>query len=192
VKPKGLYRSVDADGQLGWSGLPLGRETLSLDFEGTGTLVYAKDYAPRLCQVSFEGRLAFVWDAEEHREVIARTVEEAALIIVHNGSYDLNVLDHCYGIPLELTWPKAVDTQEMARILYPTESEALKDLARRDLGAEVDSDKALREEFKRLRLHPIGTGYARIPLDNEVFVRYAGLDAIYTFLLWKIWKGRFE
>ena len=115
---------------------------------------------------------------------------DAELIIVHNRSYDLVVFDHLYEIPLEFTWPKSADTQDMARLLYPTDSAVLNDLARKFIPGAQDSDKELKAEFKALKLTPIRTGYARIPLDNEIYIRYGGLDAIYTFKLWQIWRER--
>ena len=181
---------VDRKGNIDTAALPTFRNNMSIDYEATGTDIYARDFAPRLCQVSFDGYYAYVLNAERHHSFIVELVNAVERIIVHNGSYDLVVLDRHYDIPLELTWPKTADTQEMARLLYPTESEALKDLARKDLDVEVDSDKALREEFKRLKLRPLAAGYALVPLDNEVYVRYAGLDAIYTFRLWEIWNAR--
>jgi DNA polymerase-1 len=172
--------------------LPPCAGAMALDFEASGRLVYAADFVPRMCQITFDGCLAYLIPADDKR-LIRHVVGCAETLIVHNGSYDLAVLDRCYGVPLEATWPKAVDTQEMARILYPTASEALKDLMREHLGLEItDSDKALRAEFARLKLRPIETGYARIPLDNEIFQMYAGLDPIGTFRLWQVWRDRVD
>jgi DNA polymerase I-like protein with 3'-5' exonuclease and polymerase domains len=184
------YVIVTESGDIGIAPLPIDRSVMSMDFEATGFLIYAAGFESRLFQVSFDGRIAYIFNAQKDREIIKMLVRCAEKLIVHNSSYDLAVLDHCFGVTLEETWAKTDDTQEMGRILYPTFSEKLKDLARKDLDVEVDSDKALREEFKRLKLKPIAQGYALIPLDNEVFVRYAGLDAIYTFKLWKLWTPR--
>lgn len=183
---------VSKDGKIDAGKLPDNRETMALDFEGTTTEVYSEDFAARLCQVSFDGEYAFVFNAETQRKYYTELIRTAKELIVHNGSYDLLVCDEHLGIPIEETWPKTVDTQEMGRILYPTSSEALKDLARQDLNVEVDSDKELRAEFKRLKLKPIAMGYRLIPLDNEVFVKYAGLDAIYTWQLREKWRNKFK
>jgi DNA polymerase-1 len=184
---------VSETGEIDTAPLPYVHDGfMSLDFEATGTLVYAKDFQPRLCQVSFDGRYAFIFNAQVHDEFITNLVDTAKQIIVHGASYDLAVLDHCFGVPLEMTWPKTVCTQEMARLLYPTESAKLKDLARKELDVEVDHDKELRAEFARLKLRPIARGYELIPLDNEVYIKYAGLDAIDTFKLWMLWKDRFD
>jgi DNA polymerase-1 len=183
---------VNADGEIGTGMLPWKYDAMALDFEATGTLVYAKDFQARLCQVSFDGEYAYVFNAQIHQEWIKALVQGAPKLIVHGASYDLAVLDHCYGIPLEFTWPKTVCTQEMGRLLYPTESAKLKDLARKELDVEADSDKELRAEFKRLKLRPIGNGYATIPLDNPIYIKYSGLDAIYTFQLWMKWTDRFS
>jgi DNA polymerase-1 len=185
---------VSKTGAIDTGTLPDNWGTWALDFEATGPLVYAKDFQPRLCQVSCDGKHAFIFNAQlpRHISYIRFLVKHATQLIVHGASYDLPVLAHCFGIPLEVTWPKTACTMEMARLLYPTESAALKELARKELDAEVDSDKELRAEFKRLKLRPIANGYATVPLDNEVFLKYAGLDAIYTFNLWMKWEERFE
>jgi DNA polymerase I len=172
--------------------LPPMTEAMALDFEATGPLVYARGFAPRLCQVSFDGDTAFVLNAVEHRDLIISLVRTAPKLIVHNASYDLVVLERHYGIPLEESWPKTDDTLDMARLLYPTESGKLKDHMRLHAGFETDSDKALRAEFTRLKLRPIAKGYETIPLDNGVFLRYAGLDPIGTYRLWRQWREQIE
>ena len=184
------YVTVTEDGELGAATmLPPVTGAMALDFEASGRLVYSRDFVPRMCQVTYNGSLAYLIPAD-NAEIIRHLVMTAPKIIVHNGSYDLAVLDKCYDVPLEVTWPKAEDTQDMARILYPTASEKLKDLMRDHLGMLTDSDKALRDEFRLLKLHPIETGYARIPLDNDVFMMYAGLDPIGTYKLWQLWRGQ--
>lgn len=184
--------AVRADGTVARSiGLPPLNSPASLDFETTGRQVYSTGFAPRLCQISLDGEVATCIDARRH-DLIRHIVRTVPQLIVHNASYDLAILDRYFDIPLEETWSRTTDTQELSRLLYPTESEKLKDNARRFLDADVDSDKALREEFKALKLRPIETGYAEIPLTNETFLRYAGLDALYTWRLWRLWRERVD
>jgi DNA polymerase I-like protein with 3'-5' exonuclease and polymerase domains len=104
-----------------------------------------------------------------------------------------------FGIELD---DKAIDVHVMARLLNPDERKRndLKTLSKQFIHDDlVNAEIALHAEFKRLAPvnHRVGKkllswGYTNIPLDNPLYLEYAGLDAMDVRALLDILSKRFR
>lgn len=161
------------------------RPVLGLDTETTGLDIYARHFATRLVQVG-DKKTAWVIPAR-HKSIIQEIILTAPLLAMHNAPHDLHTIDRHFGIPLEETHPKTVDTMLLAHILDPRSSEdgqhvghGLKALAAAHVDPEAEAgQKALKAVFKA-RGWTIDEGWNLIEEDNEDYVRYSGLDPIET------------
>src|SRR5262249_3719901 len=94
----------------------------------------------------------------------------------------------CHSVGM---WMSTTDTKILSHLVDPRGKEeggtghSLADLAEHYLG-ESKLDTPLKDRFKQLKLTPYSTGYARIPWNDPVYVRYAGVDAILTARLYTV------
>lgn len=160
---------------------------VGFDTESSGVDIYAPGWFTRLAQFG-NATEAHVLAYEHHREAIVRAIHEARQLIVHNGDHDYHVMRVAYGIPLWTMMGKTIDTLMVSRLFDPMgytvrqgakiiPTHKLKDRIRMLLDGDFDLDKGLKERFRKLKLK-VAEGYAKIPLDDEIYVRYAGLDPI--------------
>lgn len=169
------------------------RNILALDVETTGLDIYGGDFRLRLAQIS-DGREAWVLRCDtEARDIVEYAAWVTPGLIVHNAPYDLAVIDHMLGVPMEHTFPNTVDTQILSRIVDPLGDPArqggklmprhgLKHLARKHVDPDLDTDRALSDRLRSLKLPPKSAGgFAQIDSLDPVYVTYAGLDAIVTY-----------
>lgn len=168
------------------------------DTEGTGTEVYDPDWRMRLVQFGnqYEGH---VLQVGPHDDIIRELVNRANALAAHKADFDAHSLNRALGIPLVDIYPKLFCTMNMSRIIDPMgytvkgqkgkiiPKHDLKNRIRQLIDGEFDLDKALADEFARLKLRG-GRGWRDIPSDNLVYWLYAGLDPVlavraYRFLL---------
>lgn len=162
---------------------------LGFDTETTGLDIYAAGHRLRTVQFgSFELGEAWVlpveWGgpfAEAARTTLAHPHRE---FTAHNAPYDAQVVDRHLGVRLEDLMPRIRDTRIHAHLLDPrAKSEGGLGLRLKDLAAVYvdpsapDTEDGLTAEFRRLGLTK-DTGYARVPLENETYLLYAGLDTL--------------
>lgn len=168
--------------------LSRGDKVLGLDTETTGLDVYTPGFQTRLVQFG-NAREAWVLQADLFADAIRRALRQPRGFVVHNAAFDLLVLDRTLGVRIEELADRVLDTRIMAHLLDPRQPHeggaglALKPLSEIyvDPGA-VDTADGLVEVFRSLGLTK-KTGWAEIPVDNETYVRYAGLDPIYAYRL---------
>lgn len=172
------------------------RDMVGFDTESSGLDIYAPGWFTRLAQFG-DGREAHVLRYDCHKEAVIDLVGRSRALVMHNGDHDLHALHVAYGIPLEETCPKTIDTLMLSRLMDPsgyTENKgagkvvpthALKTRARMLLDGELDTDKELKARFRELKLK-LDVAYAKIPIDDEVYVRYAGLDPILAYRLCEV------
>lgn len=164
------------------SHLPLG-----LDTETTGLQVYQNGFRVRLVQIG-SVREAWVLRADQYRQVIRQAILRHPRFIAHNFPFDAQVLDHCLDLPIQTMTPKVIDTIILSKLIEPHRATGhkLKGLSQQYVDrSAVDTQDGLIEEF-----HKIGktkhTGWAFIDIDNETYLRYAGLDVLYVSRLFEI------
>ena len=163
---------------------------LSVDTETTGLDIYSDTFECRLVQFGNEDE-AWILPVELMGPSAAPEVERAldALdkVVMQNASYDLQVLDRCFGIKMETVWPKVLDTQILAKLVDPRPFEAggfghsLEEL----VAAFIDADQAanvkglmtkLAKEHKTTKANIWST----IDLFHPEYLTYAGMDTVFT------------
>ena len=169
------------------------RPSITVDTE-TGGL----DYQAEVRLVQF-GDHQVAWVADPHRwpEVIHRLAEVSTPLVAHNAPFDmLHVArfldaDNVVGEVASLM-ERTTDTAILAHLVDPRDSRdggighGLKNLAHHYVDPSApDSDTELKAVFKSLGFK-VGEGYAKVPVDHEVFVTYAGMDVILTARLYEV------
>jgi DNA polymerase-1 len=184
---------------------------LGLDTEFTSLNYWDKEWKLRLVQFG-RRQSAFVLDAQDeaHRELIKYVLENVPEFTTHDNADALAIKR---GLGLDIT-DKIHDTKTMAQLLWPgpLEEHALKPLCTRHLDDGLEqAEQALHAEFRKMlgvlpydpdsitgrsRLEqglsldrPLsqaqkGQGFAEIPLNNQAYINYAALDAVYDLLLY--------
>lgn len=163
--------------------------TLAVDTETTGLDIYSDTFKCRLVQFGTQDE-AWVLPVE----LSERLVEEARTALVHvgkivmqNASYDLQVLDRCFGIKMEDLWPKVLDTQILAKLVDPRPYEAggfghslehlISAFISEDLAADV---KGLMTKIAKEHKTTKAKIWAEIDLFHDEYLLYAGMDTIFT------------
>lgn len=162
---------------------------LSVDTETTGLDIYSDTFQCRLVQFGTQSE-AWILPVE----LSDRLVDEVRMalvridkIVMQNASYDLQVLDRCFGIQMEELWPKVLDTQILAKLVDPRPFEAggfghsLENL----VAHFVSEDEAinvkglmtkLAKEYKTTK----SKIWAEIDLFHPEYLTYAGMDTVFT------------
>lgn len=167
---------------------------VGFDTESSGVDIYEPGWFTRLAQFG-DGSVAHVLRYDCHRADIERAVRGARTLIMHNGDHDFHVLAKAYDIPLWVVMPKTIDTLMVSKLFDPMghtvrqgpkiiPTHKLKDRIRMLLDGDFDLDKELKERFRKLKMK-ISEGYRLIPIDDEIYVRYAGLDPILAYRLYQ-------
>ncbi|MGL5829051.1 MAG: DNA polymerase [Angustibacter sp.] len=163
---------------------------LGLDTETSSLRVYDADHRCRTVQIG-DAREAWVLpvEAPEHasHRVHVRAALAAGRFVVHNAAFDLQVLDRHGLADFDDLGPRIADTYILGHLCDPrTASEGGTGLGLKALSSiYVDSDAedtsaglhaVFRSEFKATK----DTGWGIIPVNHPLYVRYAGLDAVYV------------
>jgi DNA polymerase-1 len=165
---------------------------VAVDTETTGVAFHAE---VRLLQLS-DAREAWVLEPSKAMDVVTELVFGDKLLIAHNASFDALMLARLLCSDGE-ELAKAVmsfmsrfyDTYIAAHLIDPRGaqeggwSHSLKDQCKVHLGeGSIDPQSALKARFKEMGLS-MSRGFAEIPLWDEVYVRYSGVDPLLTFRL---------
>lgn len=180
------------------------QHTLALDTETTGLDIYSVDHRLRLIALATPTE-AYVFPYEtfggEWWGVIRRLLNKR--LVMHNASYDIQVLaKHIPGAgTIRQWWSRTRDTRILAHQIDPRgrdeggAGQTLEELLKHYVPECHKLKKELKAEYMRLRrekLLPKGAGttdadmYRYMPIDNELYLIYAGTDAIGTARLFKI------
>ena len=166
--------------------LGLDVETSALDDHGPR--FFAPAFTVRLVQFGSE-REAWVLDMADpgQRDAAAAVLADPARRFVTHTPFDVLAVWTGLGIPLG---QRVADTHLLSKLLDPDEraGHGLKELSARHLdGGLTDAETALHARMRAVAPagHRAGNGWLRwgwnhLPADDEAYVAYAGLDAIYT------------
>ncbi|MFD6638353.1 DNA polymerase [Micromonospora chalcea] len=167
-----------------------GDKVLAFDTEGTGLDVYTPGHRLRLGQFG-NGREAWVLRADMFGEEIAAALRQPRPFVMHNAPFDLLTVDRHLGVRLEDLGPRTFDTRVLAHLIDPRAPQeggiglSLKPLSAVYVDPDApDTQEGLTQVFRSLGLTK-ATGWAGIPIDQETYVRYAGLDVILTHRLFR-------
>ena len=166
--------------------LGLDVETSAIDDHGPR--FFAPGFTVRLVQLGSEQE-AWVLNMADaaQRDAAAAVLADPARRFVTHTAYDVLAVWSALGIPLG---QRVADTHLLSKLLDPDEraGHGLKELAARHLDSGLaDAETALHTRMRALAPagHRAGNGWLRwgwdhLPADDEAYVVYAGLDAIYV------------
>jgi DNA polymerase-1 len=163
---------------------------LAVDTETTGLDIYSESFQCRLVQFGTQSE-AWVLPVEIMDPAAGYFVNEALKeldrVVMQNASYDLQVLDRCFGVKMEDVWPKVLDTQILAKLVDPRPYEAggfghslehlIAEFISEDLAQDVKGLMAkLAQEHKTTK----SKIWAAIDLFHPEYLTYAGMDTVFT------------
>lgn len=166
-------------------------DRIAVDSETTGLDIFSDDYRIRTVQFG-DDRVGWVLPVEKFawaEDAAVEVLDRAGLMIIHNALFDLQVFDRCFGVKIEETYPRTLDTRILAHLIDPRGQDeggvghGLEALTRALIDAEVAdtikaSMKALAVELKT----PMSKIWAVDGLtDRDDFLLYAGHDPILTY-----------
>lgn len=166
------------------------KNCLAVDTETTGLDIYSDTFECRLVQFGTRDE-AWVLPVELSDRLVSEVQQVLELhlerIVMQNASYDLQVLDRCFGIEMELLWPKVTDTQIMAKLVDPRPYEAggfghsLEHLVSKFISEELsESVKGLMTKLAKEHRTTKAKIWSEIDLFHPEYLKYAGMDTIFT------------
>lgn len=162
---------------------------LAVDTETTGLDIYSDTFECRLVQFGTqdESWILPVELSEKLVEEVRRALAAVDKIVMQNASYDLQVLDRCFGIKMEELWPKVLDTQILAKLVDPRPYEAgghghsLENLVAHFVSEdEAANVKGLMTKIAKEHKTTKSRIWAEIDLFHPEYLLYAGMDTIFT------------
>lgn len=158
------------------------------DTETTGLNMYAPGFEVRIVQVGTRDE-AWILDPRYHRKAIADLTQRGQ-VWWHNWVFDGLSMEESLGLDFDSTFDSAHDTDILSRLIDPRPpmkggvGHKLKDLGDKYVMRGVkDARSEVLAECKRLfgaRQCTIHNMWSQIPIDNEVYLRYAGQDVHLT------------
>lgn len=167
----------------------LAHNCLAVDTETTGLDIYSDNFECRLIQFGTQSE-AWILPVELSEKLVVEAGNALAVtdrIVMQNASYDLQVLDRCFGIKMEDLWPKVTDTQILAKLVDPRPYEAggfghslehlIAEFISKDEATEVKGLMSkLAKEHKTTKSHI----WSVIDLFHPEYLTYAGMDTVFT------------
>lgn len=163
---------------------------LAVDTETTGLDIYSNTFECRLVQFGTQDE-SWVLPVElmgsKAEDVLITTFDEIKKIVMQNASYDLQVLDRCFGIRMEDLWPKVLDTQILAKLVDPRPYEAggfghsLEHLVAAFVSKdEAENVKGLMTKLAKEHKTTKANIWNVIDLFHPEYLLYAGMDTVFT------------
>ncbi|AOT24964.1 DNA polymerase I [Mycobacterium phage Kalpine] len=162
---------------------------LAVDTETTGLDIYSDTFQCRLVQFGTQSE-AWVVPVElgdEFVNDVRIAIGALRRVIMQNASYDLQVLDQCFGIEMEGLWPRVLDTQILAKLVDPRPFEAggfghsLEELIAEFISKEqAETVKKLMAKLAGEHKTTKAKIWATIDLFHPEYLKYAGMDTIFT------------
>jgi DNA polymerase I-like protein with 3'-5' exonuclease and polymerase domains len=158
------------------------------DTETTGLNMYKADFRVRIVQVGTRDE-AWILNPQYHMKAIADLTQRGQ-VWWHNWVFDGLSMEESLGLDFDDTFGSAHDTDIVSRLIDPRPpmkggvGHKLKDLGDKFVMRGVkDSRSEVLAECKRLfgaRQCTVSNMWRQIPIDNEVYLRYAGQDVHLT------------
>lgn len=165
------------------------RNCLAVDTETTGLDIYSDTFECRLVQFGNQSE-AWILPVELSDKLVdevRKTLGFVDRLVMQNASYDLQVLDRCFGIKMEELWPKITDTQILAKLVDPRPYEAggfghsLEHLVAKFVSEdEAANVKGLMTKLAQEHKTTKAKIWAEIDLFHEDYLLYAGMDTVFT------------
>lgn len=165
------------------------KRCLAVDTETTGLDIYSDEFECRLIQFGTQSE-AWILPVELSYKLVDeadKALQELDSIVMQNASYDLQVLDRCFGIKMESLWPKVTDTQILAKLVDPRPYEAggfghsLENLVRQFVSKDLaDNVKGLMTKLAKEHKTTKSNIWSVIDLFHPEYLTYAGMDTVFT------------
>ncbi|BBC43865.1 putative DNA polymerase I [Mycobacterium phage GS4E] len=162
---------------------------LAVDTETTGLDIYSDTFECRLVQFGTQDE-AWVVPVElgdVFIEDVRIAIGALRTVVMQNASYDLQVLDQCFGIEMEGLWPRVLDTQILAKLVDPRPYEAggfghsLEELIAYFIDKEqAETVKKLMAKLAAEHKTTKAKIWATIDLFHPEYLKYAGMDTVFT------------
>ncbi|AXC33258.1 DNA polymerase I [Mycobacterium phage SemperFi] len=162
---------------------------LAVDTETTGLDIYSDTFECRLVQFGTQDE-AWVVPVElgdVFIEDVRIAIGALRTVVMQNASYDLQVLDQCFGIEMEGLWPRVLDTQILAKLVDPRPYEAggfghsLEELIAEFISKEqAETVKKLMAKLAAEHKTTKAKIWATIDLFHPEYLKYAGMDTVFT------------
>ena len=162
---------------------------LAVDTETTGLDIYSNSFKCRLVQFGTRDE-AWVIPVELGDEMIHDVRIALGFVerlVMQNASYDLQVLERCFGIGMEALWAKTTDTQILAKLVDPRPFEAggfghsLEELIASFISKELAVDvKGIMVKLSREHKTTKSKIWSVIDLFHPDYLLYAGMDTVFT------------
>lgn len=161
-------------------------EPMAVDTETTGLDIFSHGFRCRTLQVGI-GLEAWVIPLEgEGSSISIPRVLDGRELYMHNASYDIMVLERSLGYTVD--WGKVTDTRILAHLIDSRSRKeggvghSLQELTGHYLDEKVAADikGSMATMAKETGLKK-GELFARIDIDNDTFVQYAGMDVVLTY-----------
>ena len=163
---------------------------LAVDTETTGLDIYSDTFRCRLVQFGNQSE-AWVLPVDESPTQLQNETRAALAqidkIVMQNASYDLQVLDRCFGIKMEELWPKVLDTQILAKLVDPRPYEAggfghsLEQMVAHFVSEEEAKNvKGLMVKLAQEHKTTKAKIWREIDLFHPEYLTYAGMDTVFT------------
>jgi DNA polymerase-1 len=190
-----LETKPDLDPFLEWVDRP--HRIVALDTETTGLATFSPTFAVRLVQFGDE-KEAWVLPALKFQPYITQALRRIPRMVCHNSPFDLLALDRLGYCRLSELQSRVADTSLLSHLLDPRGPEdggtgqGLKNLAAHWVDPSApDTGLGLHTTFRELGF-TVANGFAQISFDNELYIRYAGLDVLLTARLHAILESEIE
>lgn len=165
------------------------------DSEATSLEIYKPGFRMRSAQFS-AGDQSWFLPVERHPRFAwyaAQTLRHASRLYIHNAPFDLQVVDHCLGVPLGDLFPKTIDTGILSRLVDSRDikeggtGHKLEDLVGHyiDKAAAEDIKGSVSREAKRLKIKK-AEYFEKVSLDDEIFQIYSLMDPVLAWVLAKV------
>ena len=168
----------------------LSRQSLvAVDTETSGLEIFSPGFELYCVQFG-SADTAYVLDGRQWARTLEIALASTAKFVMHNATFDMLVIDQTLGYRMENFEGRVLDTRILAHLLDPrSEGEggapghSLKRLASIWVDSSApDSQQALKDRFREMRVS-VAEGFASIARNDDVLLRYAGIDVLLTVRL---------
>lgn len=173
--------------------IQLGSGVIALDTETTGLDIYNPDFRLRTIQLG-NPNTAYVFPVEiytqRQTQQVLGLISSRKQIVIQNAAFDTQVLKQTLGY--EIPWEHIRDTQILANLVDPRDKKAggtgdsLEELTRKHIDPKIaDKVKTSMKRMAEENKMTIGEVFKNIPIDDKLYVTYAGMDVILTSRLYQ-------
>lgn len=156
----------------------LGHRRICIDVETTGL---ERGSTLRLVQIGTEDQI-FIFPVEAGVDPAPILDNFFGTVIAHNILHERKYLP-------SIRKNDFICTFMQARLVEPTQKSALEECASRYFG-DITSKEDLVDRGKELKLRSLAEIYAKIPLNDPVYLKYAANDVLYSWQLAKIYNKK--